>query len=277
MSSVPVRWDVVDNHICCCSIITEALWKVVGLHVDSHRDTITTHRLGISSAASFEIFLRKPVDFTGPKCFHFQTLKIFQCRGFICRMFWQRAQGNLQLPAGHFGIFSFENYADQSLDRRQKLIGMRLRMMFFIYGMNGSKILLQMHTLIHGLASHAKTTGIWPGMLPLYLQPTWESKLHALQVRKSGIMEKSGWRRVELTFFLCEFTFICHILPHVNSSCVHNWVFCACALKRARHWRAGLTWPDVTTPTENTWTMGHGNAPMIATYVKRDLSRNPWS
>ena len=40
---------------------------------------------------------------TGPKCFHFQTLKIFHCRGFICRMFWQRAQGNLQLPAGHFG------------------------------------------------------------------------------------------------------------------------------------------------------------------------------
>ena len=39
------------------------------------------------------------MDFTGPKCIHFQTLKIFQCRGFICCMFWQRAQGNLQLPA----------------------------------------------------------------------------------------------------------------------------------------------------------------------------------
>ena len=38
------------------------------------------------------------------------------------------------------------------------------------YGMNGSELLLQMHTLIHGLTSHAKTTGIWPGMLPLYLQ-----------------------------------------------------------------------------------------------------------
>ena len=24
--------------------------------------------------------------------------------------------------------------------------------------------------------------------------------------------------------------------------------FCACALKRARHWRAGLTWPDLTWP-----------------------------
>ena len=30
-----------------------------------------------SSAASFEIFLRKPVDFTGPKCFHFKRLKYF--------------------------------------------------------------------------------------------------------------------------------------------------------------------------------------------------------
>ena len=36
-------------------------------------------------------------------------------------------------------------------------------------GDDGSKILLQMHMLIHGLTSHANTTGIWPGMLPLYL------------------------------------------------------------------------------------------------------------
>ena len=62
-----------------------------------------------------------------------------------------------------------QNYADQSLNRRQKLIAMRLGTRFFIYGMNGSKILLQMHTLIYGLTSHAKTTGIWLGMLPLYL------------------------------------------------------------------------------------------------------------
>ena len=73
-------------------------------------------------------------------------------------------------PSWPLWMFSFENYADQSLDRRQKLIGMRIGMRFFIYGMNGSEILLQMHTLIHGLTSHAKTTGIWPGMLPLYLQ-----------------------------------------------------------------------------------------------------------
>ena len=62
-----------------------------------------THRKSWSSAASLEIFSRKPVDFIRPKCIHFQTFKIFRCRGFICRMFWRRAQGNLQLPAGHFG------------------------------------------------------------------------------------------------------------------------------------------------------------------------------
>ena len=73
-------------------------------------------------------------------------------------------------PSWPLWMFNFANYADQSLDRRQKLIGMRLGMRFFIYGMNGSKMLLQMHTLIHGLTSHAKTIGIWPGMLPLYLQ-----------------------------------------------------------------------------------------------------------
>ena len=72
-------------------------------------------------------------------------------------------------PSWLLWMFRFENYADQSLDRRQKLIGMRLGWKFFIHGMNGSKILLQMHTLIHGLSSHAKTRGIWPGMLPIYL------------------------------------------------------------------------------------------------------------
>ena len=40
---------------------------------------------------------------------------------------------------------------------------------FFIYGMNGSQVVLQMHTLIYGLKSPAKITGIWQGMLPLYL------------------------------------------------------------------------------------------------------------
>ena len=43
---------------------------------------------------------------------------------------------------------------------------------------------------------------------------------------------------------MTSFTFICQFLPHVNSSCVHIAFFCACALKRARHWRAGLTCPD---------------------------------
>ena len=81
--------------------------------------------------------------------------------------------------------------------------------------MNVSAILLQMHTLIHGLTSHAKTTGIWPGMLPLYLQiggvqrllswhpigsrrvgrprHTWESKLHAY-CRYANL---GSWREVD--------------------------------------------------------------------------------
>ena len=35
-----------------------------------------------------KFFLRKPLDFIGPKRFHFQTSEIFQCRGLICRMLW---------------------------------------------------------------------------------------------------------------------------------------------------------------------------------------------
>ena len=77
--------------------------------------------------------------------------------------------GQSTTPSWLLCMFSFENYADQSLDCRQKLIGMRLGTMCFIYGMNGPKTLFQMHAPIHGLISHAKTTGTWQGMLPLYL------------------------------------------------------------------------------------------------------------
>ena len=72
-------------------------------------------------------------------------------------------------PSWPLWMFSFENYVDQSLDRRRKLIVIRLGMRFFLYGMNGSKFLLQMHTLKHGPTSHSKTIGIRPSMLPLYL------------------------------------------------------------------------------------------------------------
>ena len=115
-------------------------------------------------------------------------------------------------------MFNFENYADQSLDRRQKLIGMRLGTSFFIYEMNGSNILLHMHTLIYGFTSHAKMIGIWPGMLLLYLHiggfnvcyrgpivaSLWYSSRGpsttylgirtscVLQERTCGIMERSG-------------------------------------------------------------------------------------
>ena len=77
--------------------------------------------------------------------------------------------GQFTTPSCPLGMLTFENYVDQSLYRRQKLIGMRLGMRFFIYGMNRSEILSQMHTLRHGLTSLAKITGIWQNMLPVCL------------------------------------------------------------------------------------------------------------
>ena len=65
--------------------------------------------------------------------------------------------GQSTTPRWLLWMSSFENYADQSWDRRQELIGMRLGTRFFTYGMNTSQILLHMHTLIHGPTSHAKT------------------------------------------------------------------------------------------------------------------------
>ena len=118
-------------------------------------------------------------------------------------------------PSWPLWMFSFENYVDQSLDRRRKLIGMRLGMRFFLYGVNGSKFLLQMHTLKHGPTSHSKTIGIRPSMLPLYLhiggfnvcyrgiflvlvawavhRHTWESKLHGY-CRYASL---GSWREVD--------------------------------------------------------------------------------
>ena len=132
------------------------LVKVVGLYVGSRRVTITTHRSGISSAASIEIFLRKPMDFIGPKRFHFQTLEIFQCRGLICRFSGHRA-GQSTTHSWLLWMFIFENYADPSLDRHRRLIGMRPGTRFFIYGMNGLEVLLQMPASTHGLTSFAKS------------------------------------------------------------------------------------------------------------------------
>ena len=88
------QWGAAASNSCngwrteTCDLATECWSKVVGLYVGSRRITITTHRSGISSAASIKVFLRKPLDFIGPKRFHFQTLEIFQCRGLISRMLW---------------------------------------------------------------------------------------------------------------------------------------------------------------------------------------------
>ena len=63
-----------------------------------------------------------------------------------------------------------------------------------------------------------------------------------LPICESWILERCGigQQPMELTS-----RFVCGFLPHVNSSCVHIFTFCACALKRARLWRTGLTWPDL--------------------------------
>ena len=57
-------------------------------------------------------------------------------------------------------MFISENYANPSLDRRRRLIGMRPDATFFIHGMNGSgvllQVLLQMFAPTHGPASLAK-------------------------------------------------------------------------------------------------------------------------
>ena len=66
-------------------------------------------------------------------------------------------------------MFIFENYADPSLDRHRRLIGMRPGTRFFIYGINGLEVLLQMPTSTHGLTSLAKITRIWQNMLPVCL------------------------------------------------------------------------------------------------------------
>ena len=57
-----------------------------------------THRSGKSSVASVKIFFRKPVDFTGPKRFHFQTLKYFNA-SVVCFGHGHRAIYNSQLAA----------------------------------------------------------------------------------------------------------------------------------------------------------------------------------
>ena len=62
-----------------------------------------------------------------------------------------------------------------------------------------------------------------------------------LPICESWILERCGigQHAMELTSW-----FVCRFLPHVNSSYVHIFTFCACALERARLWRTGLTWPD---------------------------------
>ena len=122
--------------------------------------------VALQSAASFDIFLRKPVDFTDRSVSISKRIKYFNAvvSSVACFGSGHRAIYNSQLPT-----------LDVQLRKLcRSIVGPPPQVdwnaaRFFIYGMKGWKILLQMYTLIHGLTSHAKTTGIWPRMLPLYL------------------------------------------------------------------------------------------------------------
>ena len=164
-------------------------------------------------------------------------------------------------------MFIFENYADPSLDRHRRLIGMRPGTRFSTYGMNGLEVLLQMPASTHGLTSLTKNyilefgKNMWASVGSTFalLASFWHSTCGpstkhlgfktwcVLPICESWILERCGIGQhpMELTSW-----FVCRFLPHVNSSCVHIFTFCACALKRARLWRAGLTWPDLTWPEE---------------------------
>ena len=67
-------------------------------------------------------------------------------------------------------MFIFENFADPSLDRHRRLVGMRPGTRFFTYGMNRPEVLLQMPASTHGLASLAKNIRSGQNMLPVCLR-----------------------------------------------------------------------------------------------------------
>ena len=167
-------------------------------------------------------------------------------------------------------MFIFENYADPSLDRHRRLIGMRPGTRFFIYGMNGPKFCCKcprQHMVLHHLQKLLEfgetccqfacaSVGSTFALLASFWHSTCEPSTKHLRFKtwcvlpicESWMLERCGigHHPMELTSW-----FVCRFLPHVNSSCVHIFTFCACALKRARLWRAGLTWPEL-------YEMGHG-------------------
>ena len=106
--------------------------------------------------------------------------------------------------------------------------------------------------------SHAKTTGIWPRMFPLYLHiggcnacyrgillvlVAWA--VHDI-LGNPNFMRIAGtqiWDHGKKWVTSCGTHIYLHLL--VFAACKYHLctysAFCACALKRARHWRAGLT------------------------------------
>ena len=142
---------------------------------------ITKHRLGRSSAPSFEFFfanlwilLDQTISISKHSKYFNPVVSSAACFGN-----GHRAIHNiLQLPAPHFGCSDWKIMEIKSLDHRQKLVGLRLGTRFFIYGMNGPKASSQTHTPIHGFISHANTCGSWQHMFPLYLPAhRWSQRL----------------------------------------------------------------------------------------------------
>ena len=149
---------------------------------------------------------------TGPKCFHFQTLKIFSLpwvSSVACFGSGHRAIYNSQLATLDV---QFRKLCRSIVGPPPEVDWNAAR--FFIYGMNGSKILLQMYTLIHGLTLHAKNywnlathVAAFPAHRWVQRLPSWhpigtrrvgrprhtsESKLHAY-CRYANL---GSWRKV---------------------------------------------------------------------------------
>ena len=176
-------------------------------------------------------------------------------------MLWQRTQSNLQLPARYFGCSlskitqinrwtAVGGWLEWRLERdfwtglgfcckyprqymvvhhMQELLEFGKTCCHFACASVGSTFAL--------LASFRCSTH---GPSTTYVGIKSSSVLH---IHEYWILERErrcfGWRGVELTF-----GFVYRFLPHVSSSCVHIFALYACALKRARHWCASLTWPN---------------------------------
>ena len=219
---------------------------------------ITTHQLGISSAPSFEFFSRKPVKFTGPTCFHFQKLKIFQYPGFICRMFWKRAQSNynsqLAILDVHFRQLCRSTVGRHSWNERVKSFIANAHANTWSYIIYHMQILLKLARPVANLPAHRWVQRLlsWHFVGTCWYPsrgPDIRGDQNFTHSARTQILDR-GEKRLWMT--------ACGTHNYVHSlnfaACKYQlctcFAFCPCAQKRARHWRAGLNRPDLGT---NSW------------------------